>query len=318
MILSRRATLYAALGGGALALPAISRAHAADPVRIRIGNTPLVEFVSAYMAIDRGYFAARGLDVSIVPITINSTIPAAIAAGSIEIGALNAAVFLQAVDGGLDQVVISSASDTIPGRTPFAYITRPDVPYTGPQSIAGKRILVPGVRSSLDVLFRRWLRSHGVDPGSVIEVEMPSVQIANALKSHAADGAQVIEPYLTRIVDEKIAIVGARYADELPGPIQGTMYIADRGWVEKNPTAVAAFRAGLAEGVKAALGDPAATQQVLQHYIKLPPEVLATMPFPALDLTITPEKMQFWISAMDAEGMLTTKIDAARIVYPGA
>lgn len=308
MILPRRAAI-----GGALALPALRRAHAA-PVRIRIGTTPLVEFVSAYMAIDRGFFAARGLDVSIVPITINSTIPAALAAGSIEVGALNAAVFLLAVDGGLDQVAISGASDTIPATAPFAYITRPDVPYTGPQSLSGKRILVPGVRSSIDVLFRRWLRSHGVDPASVTEVEMPSAQIANALRSHAADGAQIIEPYLTRILQEKIAVLGARYVAELPGPIQGTMYIADRTWVQQNGPALAAFRAGLAEGVAAATQDQAAARQVLQHYIKLPPDVLATMPFPALDLTITPQKMTFWIGAMEAENMLTTKIDATKIV----
>ncbi len=54
-------------------------------MKIVIGTTPLADVMPAYIAREKGFFAARGLDVSFTFILINPTIPAALMANSIQI-----------------------------------------------------------------------------------------------------------------------------------------------------------------------------------------------------------------------------------------
>ena len=59
--------LRRALPGVLAALLAFTPTARAEGTRIRIGLTPLAEFLAAYVAADQGMFARRGLDVSFVP-----------------------------------------------------------------------------------------------------------------------------------------------------------------------------------------------------------------------------------------------------------
>ena len=303
--------------GGLAAAAALrpGRAAAALP-QVRIGYTPLAEFLGAYVAKQEGMFERHGVDVSFVQIPLNPTIPSALIARSIEIGALNTAVFLLALDGGLDLVVVAGATVTPKGHGSFALVLRPDVPYRTPSDLAGMRILIPGLKSSVDVLFRRWLRGNGVDPDRVHYLELPTAQTPDALRGTSVDGAVIVEPYLTRVLQERIVRIGARFADELPTDILGTLYIAERRWVEENRQAVADFRAGLAEGTAYAIARPEQARADLPPYVKLPPAVLASIPYPSLEPTVTAAELQFWIDAMTAEGMLATRIDPGSLI-PG-
>ncbi len=281
---------------------------------LRIGYTPLAEYLGAYVARDRGFFAEHGVDVRFTAIPLNPTIPPALLSGSIEIGALNAAVFLLALDGGMDLVAIAGATITPRGHASFALGLRPGVAYDGPRSLVGRKILLPGLKSSVDVLFRRWLRGNGVDPDSLGYIELPSPRTPDALRSASADGAVIVEPYLTRVQQDGIVGTVVRFADELPKDILGTLFIAERGWVDRNQAALAGFRAGLAQGMQFALARPDEARADLAPYISLPPPVLATLPYPALEMAIAPDGLAFWIEAMAREGMLTRAIDPAAVI----
>jgi NitT/TauT family transport system substrate-binding protein len=295
----------------ALASPA-----AAQPTKIRIGATPLAEFLSAYVAADQGMFARHGLDVDFTMIPLNPTIPPALMADAIQIGGVNAAVFLLALDGGLDEVAISGATRTPRGHASFAYVTRPDVPFDGAASLVGKRVAVPGLKSSVDVLFRRWLRSHDVDFAKITYIEMASASTADGLRGKSVDGAIIVEPYLTRVLTGNIAVPGARFADELPSDILGTLYIGQRDWVARHPDAIAAFRAGLAEGRDYADAHPDDARASLKRHLNLSDAVLDVLPKPVIDLSITPERLGFWIDTMQDENLLATRIDAQAAVAP--
>ncbi len=73
-------------------------AHA--QTKLQIGCTATTDCASAMVAVDEGIFKKHGLDAEMIPIGINSNIPAAILSGSIQIGGPTSTVFLQAADGG--------------------------------------------------------------------------------------------------------------------------------------------------------------------------------------------------------------------------
>ena len=71
------------------------------------GYTAVTDFASVFVAAEEGYFKKRGLDVELKFIPLNSTIPAALQSDSLQIGGPTPSVFLQAVDGGLDLVLVA-------------------------------------------------------------------------------------------------------------------------------------------------------------------------------------------------------------------
>jgi NitT/TauT family transport system substrate-binding protein len=297
-----------------LAVLAWSSVAPAQNAKVRIGYSPIAEFMPAFVAKDQGIFARHGLDVEFVPIALNSNIPAALMARSIEIGGPNVAVFLQAADGGLDLAVVSG-NTVIPTRNAaIAFVMREDVPYSGAKSLEGRKIAMPGIGSSVDVLFRRWMRAEGADPAKVVYVEMPSVQINDVLRAKSVDGAVVVEPFLTRVLQAQSAKVAARFTEILTGNVPAILYAAQRDWATQNPKVVEAFRAAIREGIESAKANPEKARTAIGAYIKLPEPVLASLPFPNMKAELTEADLAFWIDAMRAERFLKTDLKPGALI----
>ncbi|HVL35438.1 MAG TPA: ABC transporter substrate-binding protein, partial [Burkholderiales bacterium] len=89
------------LGGlAAAALLALAQPVAAQ-TRITLGYTGANAFVAAFVAKDQGFFAKRGLDVTLQLVPVGSTIAAAMAGNTIQVGTLTPPAFLLAYEGGI-------------------------------------------------------------------------------------------------------------------------------------------------------------------------------------------------------------------------
>jgi NitT/TauT family transport system substrate-binding protein len=291
-------------------------ARAADAVKIVIGTTPLADVMPAYIAREKGFFSARGLDVSFIFIPLNPTIPAALLSGSIQVGAPNSAVFVQAFDAGLDLQLIAGSTTTPSIGAPIAYVTRADVPYSEPRDLEGKSIIMPGLGSSVDVLFQKWLADKGIDPKKIKFVEMPSPQTDDALKAKTVDGAVVVEPFLTRVQQTGTGKVAVRFMDGLADDKMGISYVATRTWINQNRDAVDSFRKAIDEGIAWSKANPQEARTLIQPYIKLPQSVIDALPFPNMKNDITPEGVRWWVDTMKAQGRLATNPNAAAMIAP--
>ena len=104
-----------------------SVAHAQAPTVIRLGYSNVSGFTAMWVARDQGMFARHGLDVQPVLIALNSTMPAALVGGSLQIASPSPPVFLQAVEGGLDIVVISGCSSNDTSQSGQGVVARTGV-----------------------------------------------------------------------------------------------------------------------------------------------------------------------------------------------
>ena len=96
----------------------------AQATKIVLGYTAVTDFASAFVAAEQGFFKKRNLDVELKFIPLNSTIPAAIQADSLQIGGPTPSVYLQSVDGGLDQVVLGGGGQTSKTMTGIGLVAR--------------------------------------------------------------------------------------------------------------------------------------------------------------------------------------------------
>jgi len=306
---------FAILAAGLFTLGLQNALVAQTPTKMKVAYTATSDFASGFIAAESGYFKNRGLDVEFQLIPLNSTMPAALQSGSIDLAGTTLPVFLQAVDSGLDLIAIAGSGITLPSDQNFAIVVKTDITIAKPEDYAGKRIGVPGIGAFLHVLFQNWLIEKGVDIKKVTFVEVSFPQMADVLRAGNVDGVITGEPIMSRIVQANIGKVATYFNEVLKGEMPIIVYSSTRKWYEANKAAAKAFRDAIAEGVLNVRKDDAFLRASIGKYIKLPPEVLKTMPINGQWRAEIPEEsMARWIGIMEKQRMLRTKLNLKRLV----
>ena len=166
------------------------------------------------------------------------------------------------------------------------------------------RCRTPGIGAFLDVLFRRWLIQHGVDPKQVAFVEVTFPTMNDVLKSGAVDAVVTAEPVLSRIVKAGTGTVAANFMADLPAKEPQILYAATRTWADANPTTVEQFRAAIAEAAADVNANPDRARAALSHFTKLPLDLVSTMKLSVSDPVVTDVGLAWWIDTMKEQDML--------------
>ncbi|WP_304303684.1 ABC transporter substrate-binding protein [Pseudacidovorax intermedius] len=311
----KRRTALSALGAATLAATALP-ARAQGTTKIVFGFTAVTDFASVFVAKEEGYFGKRSLDVEPKFIPLNSTIPAALQSDSLTIGGPTPSVFLQAVDGGLDLVLVAGGGLTAKSITGFGLVARAGSGIKNAQDCVGKKIGVPGLGAFLHVTFRAWLKDQGVDYRKVNFVEAAFPQHADLLRGGSVDAVVSADPFMSRITESGAGYVASYYSTFLPEGNQTIVHAARRDWAEKNPQAVRAFRESLVEAA-AFMGqakNDARVRATIGKYIKLPPEVLAKVQISPPGPVVTDKQLAYWVGLMKDQDMLKGSPDVARLI----
>lgn len=313
-IARRRALQTLAAGAAALALPA---ARAQAPAKMVFGFTAVADFATLFVAAEEGLFAKRKLEVEPKLIPLNSTIPAALQSDSIQLGGPTPSVFLQAVDGGLDHVVLAGGGLTSKTATNVGFVARKDSGIRTAADCVGRKIGVPGLGAFLHVTFRAWLKQSGVDWRKVNFVEAAFPQHADLLRGGTIEGVVTGDPFMTRIVDGGIGYVASHYVATLPEGQPNLLYTARRDWATANAATARAFQSAIQEAA-AFMTQPGNLDKVraaMARYIKLPPEVVAKTEFSPPAAVISESQLAYWADLMVEQGMLKASPPVARLLF---
>lgn len=294
---------------------ALASASAEAATKVRVMYTAVAPYASVFIARDQGFFEKRGLDVELILAANGSVIVAGVVSGNVEIGTPTPTVFLQAVDSGLDQVAIA-ATNAMPDASKSGVLARTDSGIKTAKDLVGKKVGVPGLNGLLDVIFRRWLTSQGVDTKRVSYVETSFPQMSDLLKAGQVDAVVAVDPFYSRIIGQNTGYLVDDYTRDLPAGTIASVYSTTSKWANANPDAVKAFQEALVEAVAFSKTNDAATRDSIARYTKLPPPVVANLPVPNLVAKIGAQDLKFWIDVMKDRGMLTDSVDASKAVFP--
>lgn len=308
--IGRRGFILAAAAG--LLMQGAARAQGAE--KISVGYTAINEYAGMFVAIEKGLFSKRGLEVQATLIPNNATIPAALYSGSIQIGTPSVTTLLQAVDGGMDLKFVCGAGVLSPSNPSVSLLVKAQ---GGPQTIgelASKRVGVPGLNALFHVIALKWLNQNGVDPKTVNFVETPFAQMYDLLRGGQLDAVVAADPARSRIVGDKVGITLGNMLDAVPeGALSGN-FAATAKFADANPQSLKSFRDAVAEGDALALADREGTLQILSKYLKLPVDVLAKLPSPELRSQIDPAQIDFWVQVARDQKMLRRSIDVSTLL----
>ncbi len=311
--LHRRTLLTGALAAaGTLALPARAQAT----TKIVFGFTAVTDFATIFVGKEEGYFTKRKLDVEPKFIPLNPSIPAAIQSDSLQMGGPTPSVFLQAVEGGLDHVVVGGGGATSKSITGVGLVARAGSGIKTAQDCIGKKIGAPGLGAYLHVAFRAWLKNQGVDHTKVNFVEASFPQHGDLLRGGSVDAVLTADPFMARILQSGAGYVAAYYTTFLPEGNPTIVYAARRDWAKQNAPAVKAFSESIVEAA-AFINNPKNAAKVREHigkYIKLPPEVLATIQISPPLPVVGEKQMAYWVEVMREQAMLKNPVNVAQLI----
>jgi NitT/TauT family transport system substrate-binding protein len=296
-----------------MAFAAGSGAAAAD-AKLLVGFQPGLAALPAFVAKEEGFFAKRGLDVTLQQATGAAQI-SGVVSGSMQFGSPTVAQVLQGVENGLDLQFVAGAnflSDKAKELGPV--IVRNGVKIDKPADFAGKTVGVQTIGAFLHVLFVRWLKENGVAPDAVTYVEISFPQMADVMKQGTIDAAVPVEPTTSRIVRAGIGHEAFNYIKDLPDGMPVLAYTGSRAWIAANRDTVAKFREALAEGMAFVAANHDKAFADANVYLKMPPAVMATMPTPDLRLDVKPEGLQQWVKLMKDQHLLKADLDVSKLI----
>ncbi len=296
---------------GASALPlamAAPRAFA-QGVKVNIGYPTSSDFLPALVAKEKGYFEKRGIDAVMTRVPLINNIPAAMMSGDLQIGAATPPTFLQAVDGGLDLLLIASAARHQKDLPSKSLVVRKGFKYEKPEDLKGAKVGVAGLRSSMDILLRRWLKIKGVDPKDITFIEAQFPQMPDLLRGGTLDAVTVTEPIRTIILKSGAGVIAAEYFADVSPDFMVTNWMATSDYARKNPAVIAGFRSALEEAIVYIQANVEECREIEKKNFNV-----AAPDFPTLVAKAAPEDLQLWIDIGKEQGLYRTPMDANKLV----
>lgn len=272
-----------------LVLSVTSVVFAQTPVKVKAGMVASIDQIGLPIALERGFFEKRGLDVNIVrPYATGVDALNALSAGESDLVQVGVPM-IGAVLRGMDLVALGnySGSANKPGAdTTMAIIARDGsgIVKGDLKSLKGKKIAASfGTINHLYIL--ALLEKAGLTPNDVTLVNTPPPDMTVALLSKGIDAFSAWDPWpIVALKDVPGAVQIIRGGDVIS---YLGFNVGMRSWVEKNGATVEKFLAALSEADKWMRANPKLAAQVATRWI------------PGLKVEVAEEAMQFNIQQAD-------------------
>lgn len=270
--LDRRAWLVAALSAtllagsfGAAAAQSTGGGGSPDKVVIRFTWKLKGEYAPLFVALDKGYYKAEGLDVTLAEGSGAQTVLKVVATGQEPFAYGPAVNAVQAVGQELPVKLVALYQ----ASTPMGVISFPDMPLKTPKDMEGKSIAISSGETFSDMI-RPFAKLNGVDIEKVNRVQMDNSARATQFMARRVDLMSVFLtndlPKMEQVTKTKFNVVKV---SDFGLSVPGAALIVNSVWAEKNPELVKKVLRATAKGYADAMADPVAAAQTFQKYLTI-------------------------------------------------
>lgn len=314
-VVSRRSVLMTGVAVLACAGCAAGQATAVsvEKSRLQVGAIEAVTAAGLYVAQQRGFFAAEGLDVTIVPTTGSGPVMADLLNGRLDINFGNYVSFIAAQANGAASLRILAEGNNATAHEQ-EIVVLPHSPVTSVAGLRGKTIGVNALANVATLIVSSVLAENGVPPSVVSLVAIPFPAMGAALAARRIDAAWLVEPFLT---EAEIRYGAEAVADGDQGatqnfPVSG--YATTTAWVRRFPMTAAAFLRALNRGQQVADTSRPVVEQVLPRYIGITRQVAALVVTGNFPTGVDVVEIQRVADIMHQFGMLKQPFNVAPMI----
>ena len=292
---------------------------------VKMGELLAISNVGLYVAMEKGYFEARGITVDVERFASGAKMIAPLATGQLDvaIGSPSAGLY-NAIAGGMDFKIVADKGQSRPGYSFTSLVVRKDLVESGRvrsiKDLKGLKIASGAKGINFDYMLARMLEHGGIGFEAVDVVYLGYPEGIKALAAKAVDAAFVPEPWGMQAEQQK---VGVRLFLSEQTPAVSTFQVAvimyAARFMKERPKVAREFLQAYLQGVKLynqrGLKD-AEIAGIISKHIKVPVETIqGTIPV-YVDAGARPRvqdlgAMQDWFHQM---GWVKEKVPMERVV----
>jgi NitT/TauT family transport system substrate-binding protein len=268
-------------GSGA---PATTKPAAVD---VRIGLIPSTASAPLLVPVEEGQFAARGLNVSVQPVTDTGQAMISVAGGQLDFGNVTmGSAALNAFNRGTDMKIVAAGGADPPGHgANLPVIVRTALIDSGEvksmADLRGRKVAINGKGVIIEYALARALATAGLKMTDVDVVTMPFPEMVAALTTGAIDAGLLLQPTGAQAIARGI---GKLLLDDYNPNTQNAVIVVNSRFLDQHRDAVAAFLEVYVQNIRR-LDDGKIKQDepalaVVQKYTNTPPDVIRLGPDP--------------------------------------
>lgn len=290
-----------------------SAGNGPEKTDLKVGVLPTWDAAAVYLAVDKGYFTAEGLEVTPVVLANSEEAVSRNLSGAVDITHDGYVSPILAASKGLKlRIIVDSARAK---RDMYVIVTPTSSTIHAPKDLAGTTIGMLNSKGLPALLTRAALRSAGVDPANVRFVDVTYPTMGAALQNGSIDASFAADPYLTQFRQT----FGVRVVlDTIGGATDGFpigCYHTTERFAKQNPRTVAAFQKAMARAHALATSDPTEVTRILPTYIKgLTPQTADTISIGEFSTSKDPGLAQRVADFMTQQHMLNGHFDVSSMM----
>ena len=206
-------------------------------------------YAPQYVAIEEGYFAEEGLDLTLVTGFGADKVLTALISGEADIGFMGAEASIYAYQEGATDPAVNFAQLT--QRAGNFLVAREEMPDFKWEDLKGKKVLGGRKGGMPEMVFEYILKNNGIDPAADLEIDQ-SIDFGSTAAAFTGDASAAFtvefEPSATALEKKGAGYVVASLGVD-SGYVPYTSYSAKTSFLNENPQVIQSFTTALQKGM---------------------------------------------------------------------
>jgi NitT/TauT family transport system substrate-binding protein len=291
------------------------------PTEVRVGVLPIAAVAPVHVAIERGYFADEGLEVTPAVAQGGAALIPAVLGGDYQFAYTNNVSVIQAGGRGLPVGIVTDGAQAGADQPAAsdAIVVRSDSRVRQPSDLQHATIGVNSINNVGDVVIRAALEREGIDTSTVEFLEVPFPDMIATVEAGRVDAGWVVEPFVQaakarglRSVLSPLDVAAGRLDESL----SIASYVTSERYARANPKVVTAFTRAMERSFRHLEDNPDDLRRAVTRFTEIPASVADRMGLPSFTADATEESLRFFAGRMVEYGMIERAPDPHRLLLP--
>ena len=281
----------------------------------KLGYMKIVDNAAMFMAMEKGFFKAEGLELETVPMAGGAVIVQGVTSGDLQFGWTNVISLYQAHVAGFDFKLIAGGAVNVKARNEsHAIEVGKDSKIKTAKDLEGKTVAVNTLNNIVHLMAMAWVDKNGGSSAKVKFVEVPFPQMGAALSAGKIDAVSIHEPFATATLQSGAArVLAYPWGEVLPKFLIASWFASDK-WIANNKETAQAFVRAINRGIEALQADPRAGRAAMVKWAGLKPELADKIVLPVFEKEISEKDLQATIDLTQKYKLISKGIKARNVI----
>jgi NitT/TauT family transport system substrate-binding protein len=281
----------------------------------KLGYMKIVDNAAMFMAMEKGFFKAEGLELETVPMAGGAVIVQGVTSGDLQFGWTNIISLYQAFVEGFDFKLIAGGATNVRGSNEtHAIVVGKDSRIKGAKDLEGKTVAVNTLNNIVHLMAMAWVDKNGGSSTKIKFVEIPFPAMEAALVAGKVDAISVHEPFAAVAARKpETRVLSNPWGDVLAKFLIASWFASEK-WIQKNKEITQAFVRAINRGVDAIHADKDGARSAMIKWAGLNPDMVSKIGLPLFEKAVSEKDVQVTMDLTYKYKMISRALKAREVI----